>query len=325
MTPRLGLLVCSVALAAPAAAEPCHVIIMAGQSNMVGNFGLDQLVFEGFDYAQPQPAVLYDYHVQGVERAIGLGALMPHTEVPNTTYGPELALGRHLDVNGLEVQYAVVKVAVGGSNLASRWDPDNQGDLYDRLIDQLVLSMSELELMGFTPQVTGFGWLQGDGDLWVPEWTYAYEANLHELVDEIRLDLAAPQMHAMIVQTPLEHNKPDDLVAVMRQAKADFCANDPHASLIDTDDLSFYDNNIHIDGTGRLTIGRRMAEAYLADSVFGTPCPADMDANGELNLDDLMLFIAAFVAHDPLADLNGDGEHNIDDLDAFSEAFTAGC
>lgn len=328
MLPRAAIVSCCAALAScvgSAAAAPCHVIIMAGQSNMVGDFGLEQLTFAGFDYAQPQSAVLFDYNIDYVERAIGWGALKPHPEVPNSTYGPELCFGRSLDQADLPAQVAIIKVAVGGTNLASRWHPDNQGDLYDLMIDQVTRSMNDLVTLGYEPQVTGFGWVQGDGDLWVPEWTAAYEENLHELIDAVRLDLAAPQMFVMVSQTPIAHNKPADLVAIMRQAKADFCNEDPHAALVFTDDLTFRDNNIHFDGTSRLTIGQRMAQAYLDESAFGPPCPGDMDGNGVHNIDDITAFVSAFMAGDPEGDFTGDGVHNVDDIDAFVAAFMAAC
>ncbi len=52
---------------------------------------------------------------------------------------------------------------------------------------------------------------------------------------------------------------------------------------------------------------------------------ADMDANGTLNLDDIDLFVAAFLSGDLLADLDANGTLNLDDIDAFVVAFLAGC
>lgn len=54
-------------------------------------------------------------------------------------------------------------------------------------------------------------------------------------------------------------------------------------------------------------------------------CPADLDDNGTLNLDDLDAFVAFFVAGDPNADLDGNGAINLDDLDAFVASYLAGC
>ncbi|MEQ8768960.1 MAG: alpha-amylase family glycosyl hydrolase [Phycisphaerales bacterium] len=53
--------------------------------------------------------------------------------------------------------------------------------------------------------------------------------------------------------------------------------------------------------------------------------PADLDANGTLNLDDIDLFVAAFLSGDLAADLDANGTLNLDDIDAFVVAFLAGC
>ena len=55
-------------------------------------------------------------------------------------------------------------------------------------------------------------------------------------------------------------------------------------------------------------------------------CPADCDANTELNLDDIDCFISGFLASDlNTADCDGNAELNLDDIDCFIAAFFAGC
>lgn len=55
------------------------------------------------------------------------------------------------------------------------------------------------------------------------------------------------------------------------------------------------------------------------------PCPADLTADGTLNLDDLDAFADAFLAGLALADINRDGTLNLDDIDAYVTSFLAGC
>lgn len=88
------------------------------------------------------------------------------------------------------------------------------------------------------------------------------------------------------------------------------------------------------NGTPRTFLGL-IDEVQLTDGLvpdedrLGLPLPscgpADLDANGQLNLDDLDLFIAWFLGGNLGADLTGDGVLNLDDLDAFVAAFLAGC
>ncbi|MEQ8770383.1 MAG: glycoside hydrolase family 16 protein [Phycisphaerales bacterium] len=69
--------------------------------------------------------------------------------------------------------------------------------------------------------------------------------------------------------------------------------------------------------------------AVFVDSVTldttPAPCLADIDGNGALNVDDIDLFIVAFVNGLLDADFDANGTLNIDDIDAFVAAFLAGC
>ncbi len=59
--------------------------------------------------------------------------------------------------------------------------------------------------------------------------------------------------------------------------------------------------------------------------TVGGACPADMDGNGTLNVDDIDLFVGAFLASDLAADCDGSGTLNVDDIDCFVASFLAGC
>lgn len=58
-----------------------------------------------------------------------------------------------------------------------------------------------------------------------------------------------------------------------------------------------------------------------------SPCPADFNADGDLNGDDLADYINCFFAAPPctLAEFNGDGDVNADDLGDYINAFFGGC
>ncbi len=68
----------------------------------------------------------------------------------------------------------------------------------------------------------------------------------------------------------------------------------------------------------------RFADGQTFDlSTF--PSPADLDANGSLNIDDIDAFVAGFVGSDPSVDYDNNGAFNIDDIDAFIAAFLRSC
>ncbi|GJM18190.1 MAG: hypothetical protein DHS20C14_04030 [Phycisphaeraceae bacterium] len=55
-------------------------------------------------------------------------------------------------------------------------------------------------------------------------------------------------------------------------------------------------------------------------------CPADLDGNGMLNVDDIDIFVTGFLGGDlGIADFDGNGALNVDDIDAFVLGFLEGC
>ncbi len=67
---------------------------------------------------------------------------------------------------------------------------------------------------------------------------------------------------------------------------------------------------------------------WLARRYFDgrVTCPADYDANGVLNFDDIDAFVTGFLSADLyIADCDGNGVMNFDDIDCFIAAFLGGC
>ncbi|MEZ6318681.1 MAG: GC-type dockerin domain-anchored protein [Phycisphaerales bacterium] len=58
---------------------------------------------------------------------------------------------------------------------------------------------------------------------------------------------------------------------------------------------------------------------------LGSACPADVNGDGVLNLDDVNVFAAAFVGGNLIADVDGNGVLNLDDVNVFAASFIAGC
>ncbi len=82
-----------------------------------------------------------------------------------------------------------------------------------------------------------------------------------------------------------------------------------------------------MDLDGDLDLAVKGSRLHVLHNRTLTPaaCPADMDANGAVNLDDVDLFVAAFLAGDLAADLDDSGALNFDDIDLFVAFFLSGC
>jgi hypothetical protein len=302
----LGLVCAGVASASQASGTPIRVFIFAGQSNMTGEFGMDELDFMGYDLALPQADIPGDYWLAGATRPGGWGPLEPHDEVTFTSYSSELSFMRLVKDGDPGTQYASLKLSRGGANLAYGLDA------IQRLTD-----------MGYEPEVVGLIWIHGDGDLFVQSHAESYAANLDELVTAFRADFAAPNMMAIVSQLHIDQRNGNSLVPIERQQKIDFVNADSNAVLINNDDLAFRDFFVHLDGTSRLILGQRMADAYLAS--LPPPCDADLTGDGVLDNGDLIAFVGLFLAMDPSIDLNADGFIDNGDIIAFVTLFLAGC
>jgi len=91
----------------------------------------------------------------------------------------------------------------------------------------------------------------------------------------------------------------------------------PFAGVIDPDGFTsvrIYDpDQEHVLGADDFTI------------AIAPACPADLNNDGVLNLDDVNLFASAFVAGGLLADVDGNGLLNLDDVNLFASSFVSGC
>jgi hypothetical protein len=60
-------------------------------------------------------------------------------------------------------------------------------------------------------------------------------------------------------------------------------------------------------------------------TIVGSACPADFNADGALNTQDVLAFLNAWASGDASADFNGDGAVNTLDVLAYLNAWSAGC
>lgn len=72
--------------------------------------------------------------------------------------------------------------------------------------------------------------------------------------------------------------------------------------------------------------GFELASGFWGAPGLPDPCPADLAPPfGVLDLADITVFTAGFVAQNSIADLNDDGVFDLADINAFVSAFLAGC
>jgi hypothetical protein len=85
-----------------------------------------------------------------------------------------------------------------------------------------------------------------------------------------------------------------------------------------------------INGDGAVDLVSTSSAYQYRTSVMynqcqGASCPADFTGDDSLDIFDVLAFIEAYNAEDPIADFTGDGSFDIFDVLAFIEAYNAGC
>lgn len=122
---------------------------------------------------------------------------------------------------------------------------------------------------------------------------------------------------AMIDGTPVPIEPGERITVGARDVRLD-------AELADGSPIGFFLNsNLLAFDLGYFNSGATLALVGASPSPCGTADLAEPFAT--LDLDDVVRFVNAFLAQEPIADFNTDGVLGLDDITAFIEAFAAGC
>jgi len=248
-----GLIALQCAVPVVAHEQPALTLVLAGQSNMVGNGWTAELTASDAEWPRN-----VRYWSEGQE----------FNPLQRERFGPELGLALKLGpALGARPVY-LVKHAVGTTSLlawAPVWDATlaektgnaNVGSLYARLL----ASVREAPL----PDDSVIGavlWMQGERDSRFPEVGGDYFQNLRELIAALRRDLDSPQLPfilGLVNPPPEQYLAREDVRAAQRRAAAEV----PHVYLIETDDLTKHSDRLHYDTQGTLELGTRFAEVVL--------------------------------------------------------------
>lgn len=274
------------------------LFILAGQSNMLGyQSNLDDLPPR---LRQSQKNVLwYDRQDQWVPLEAPTEPLLPpdpslpvppfesyhpeHSHKVNNSvgFGPEISLGENL-ANGLNETVALVKYSRNGTNLDTQWDPglDANGDpkdtLYPRMKQRVFQAIADLSALGYTVEVSGFFWMQGESDASHPEMAQNYESNLTHFIQTIRQDFNRPNLPFIygMVHFGNQHEKPNNTINccgdIVRSAQINVQTTIPHTRAVETRNLSLNRDLLHFDSNGILTIGNLFSDAWFNIRSFST-------------------------------------------------------
>ncbi len=230
-------------------AKPLKVFVLAGQSNMMGQYA----------YNSGLPAELQGDQAAVLLRHNGVWTVLESGHgVSSAEFGPEVTFGHDMAAAWGDDDIALVKYAVGATTLAADWNPDTPGPQYTGLLDAVGAAMGELSA-GYDAQLMGMLWMQGESDALNAGYAAAYEANLRHFIDSVREDLGVdglPFVLAQISEAPAWTHG-----AIVRQAQWDVGNSMANTLVFSTADLSLYSN--HYDAAGQMELGSRFADGML--------------------------------------------------------------
>jgi hypothetical protein len=193
--------------------------------------------------------------------------LRPQTQEPyhkffRTFFGPEMTLGRRLHAAGVGPM-AIIKVGYFGTNLAVDWHPEatSGNQLYALLHRQVSHALGLFRAESRPFQVAGFFWMQGGSDGARAAFAAKYEENLVLLLRRLRSDFGTDTTPVVLGRIPPVANSPHR--ETVRAVHVKLGSTQPNTAWVDTDDLPCDTDGVHLIAPGIITLGERMAEAWL--------------------------------------------------------------
>jgi hypothetical protein len=274
-----------------------HVIVMAGQSNMVGAGNVDLLPEHLQPWAEAMPEIPYRQWLNGSE--YGPLGWTDHLRPRGVLIGPEMSFGHRIAAARPNESVAILKVAYNGTNLGCDWNPDGCGYyLYHTLSTIIEDWMEDLESTGVHCRLAGVVWVQGESDSRSDWASNSYFHNIQEFVRNLRIDTHRATLPFVLVRV---HPRASayQYGPQVRAAMRDLAAIDTAIDSVGISDLALKSDNVHLTGESMVRVGIRAADAFLAlgclDSVEDAPdCLGDFDGDEWLGVNELLRLLESW-------------------------------
>ncbi len=240
-----------------AAGGKTKVFFCAGQSNMVGGMKKSDLIGE-YPNA-PENAIYWSW-------AKGSWIDFPDKNSDHDRIGPEISFAHKLVKAFPNDKIAIVKFSAGGMRLSDQWK-GGSGDMYKRFIATSKAAIKSLKSSGESYEVAGMIWMQGESDTEDRASGEAYEANLNELIRQVRKELDAPGLPVVVARSSDELLKATQwnfaYTKIVQQGQEKVAQNDANVHLIKIDDIPTLNDHTHFPPAGYFEMGNRFAEAMI--------------------------------------------------------------
>lgn len=241
-----ALLIIYVTPHATAEDAPLPVFLLAGQSNMAGHGFVKELPKEKL---AAQPDVLFYAKDEWLP-------LEPGKVPAETKFGPEVSFGQAM-AKHLGKTVGLIKSAQGGTDLAERWSPHNEGNMsFKSFVKKVKAAQKSRKIV-----IVGMIWMQGEADAKDEAMAKAYQKNLVTFIQTLRLEFGVADM-------PFVCGRINPVAAKYTSVPAVRAAQEsvkmPGYLMIDCDNLSKGHDNIHYNAEGQLQLGELFAKGMIS-------------------------------------------------------------
>ncbi len=253
-----------------------QVVILAGQSNAEGTSttaaGLSG-DYLGFDEEFPGVRTAHQVRCNSDSGAAKCDHEWPIHAVQSRQasfgeFGPEIGIARsipNIQSHAPDGTF-IIKCATGGTDLFNNWEPGRVSGfvLYQRMVDfvdDIMAPLGEYEVVMCC-------WVQGEADAGVENKATSYEANLNNLIANMRSDFSNPDEVFSFLRLHSSYSF-GAWADEVRDAQNAVAAADPLAVLVTADDLALNGDGIHYGSNPIAEIGLRLGAA--GDALI-TPC-----------------------------------------------------
>lgn len=302
------------------------VFLLGGQSNAGGRGAVSEV---------SDSSILYNteimlYHSASMNSGQPAGQWTTLRPAANSAgyFGPEVGFGNRMAELYPGRRIAIIKHAVGGTDLAADWYPGtNSGDVdhfgpqFAAFVQTVDAGINSLIAQGYAPVIRGMLWQQGERDSRNSAYGPVYDRNLSHFIRRVRSQFKAPGMPFIYGQVLPVVLAGYDYRDQVRQGQFNVDEDSGHAfatdgaRLVVADDLPMNSDNLHISAAGQLELGIRFADA-LASVV--TANAVDFNADKVIDKADVTAMVNFWHQEQPAYDVApppfGDGIVDVQDL-----------
>jgi hypothetical protein len=216
-----------------------HVILMAGQSNMVGLGDIKNLKNDTL----PDNIVYFNH---GTNTSL---------KVLHHNFGPEVGLSWYLNKHFPDLNFVLVKYAIGGSEI-EEWVSIDPDEATSKLYYSEFKAFSESKLKGFNTKITAFLWMQGEDDILKLKNSLAYERHFLNLITTIRKDFNDNSLPIIYGEVSSSTDIPE-AKKILNNSQLNISKTINDTYYIRTSDLEMNVDNVHFSNAALQEFGNR--------------------------------------------------------------------